>query len=77
MKRYAALAELEAAGFSGHSLRAGFVTSSDDRGVDLDRIMDASSRVDPRTVRIYIRRADRYKDNADASFLRKQVETYF
>lgn len=45
---------------SAHSLRAGFVTSAADRGADLNRIMDVSRHVDPRTVRTYIRRADRY-----------------
>jgi hypothetical protein len=39
VKRYAKLAGLDVAGFSGHSLRAGFVTSAADRGADLNRIM--------------------------------------
>ncbi|MEO9298990.1 site-specific integrase [Devosia alba] len=69
VKRYAKLAGLEVAGFSGHSLRAGFVTSAADRGADLNRIMDVSRHVDPRTVRTYIRRADRYKDHAGSGFL--------
>lgn len=69
VKRYAMLAGLDVAGFSGHSLRAGFVTSAADRGADLNRIMDVSRHVDPRTVRTYIRRADRYKDHAGSSFL--------
>jgi integrase len=69
VKRYAGLAGLSAADFSGHSLRAGFVTSAADRGADLNRIMDVSRHVDPRTVRTYIRRADRYKDHAGSGFL--------
>lgn len=69
VKRYAKLAGLEVNDFSGHSLRAGFVTSAADRGADLNRIMDVSRHVDPRTVRTYIRRADRYKDHAGAAFL--------
>jgi integrase len=69
VKRYAKVAGLDVAGFSGHSLRAGFVTSAADRGADLNRIMDVSRHVDPRTVRTYIRRADRYKDHAGAGFL--------
>lgn len=69
VKRYAELAGLDVAGFSGHSLRAGIVTSAADRGADLNRIMDVSRHVDPRTVRTYIRRADRYKDHAGAGFL--------
>jgi hypothetical protein len=31
--------------------------------------MDQSGRTDPRTVRKYIRRAERYKDHAGAAFL--------
>jgi hypothetical protein len=31
--------------------------------------MDQSRHTDPRTVRLYIRRANRYKDHAGASFL--------
>ena len=69
VKRYAAAAGLDVSSFSGHSLRAGFVTSAADRGADLNRIMDVSRHVDPRTVRTYIRRADRYKDHAGAGFL--------
>ncbi|WEJ31975.1 site-specific integrase [Devosia sp. SD17-2] len=69
VKRYAGKAGLAVADFSGHSLRAGFVTSAADRGADLNRIMDVSRHVDPRTVRTYIRRADRYKDHAGSSFL--------
>ena len=69
VKRYAAKAGLQVEDFSGHSLRAGFVTSAADRGADINRIMDVSRHVDPRTVRAYIRRADRYKDHAGSSFL--------
>lgn len=69
VKRHAALAGLKVDDFSGHSLRAGFVTSAADRGADLNRIMDVSRHVDPRTVRTYIRRADRYKDHAGTGFL--------
>lgn len=39
------------------------------RGADLNRIMDVSRHVDLRTVRTYIRRADRYRDHAGAGFL--------
>jgi len=55
--------------FAGRSLRAGFVTSAAESGADINRIMDQSRHTDPRTVRIYIRSANRYKDHAGASFL--------
>ncbi|MDQ0998053.1 site-specific recombinase XerD [Phyllobacterium ifriqiyense] len=69
VKTYAAKAGLTVADFSGHSLRAGFVTSAADRGADINRIMDQTRHTDPRTVRSYIRRAERYKDHAGAGFL--------
>ncbi|WP_442582522.1 tyrosine-type recombinase/integrase [Mesorhizobium sp. ASY16-5R] len=69
VKGYAERAGLDAEEFSGHSLRAGFVTSAAERGADLNRIMDQTRHVDPRTVRKYIRRAERYRDHAGAGFL--------
>lgn len=69
VKQYADLAGMDPKDLSGHSLRAGFVTSAAERSVDLNRIMDQTRHVDPRTVRTYIRRAERYKDHAGAGFL--------
>lgn len=69
VKAYASKAGMTVADFSGHSLRAGFVTSAADRGADINRIMDQTRHTDPRTVRGYIRRAERYKDHAGAGFL--------
>lgn len=69
VKRYAAASGLDVKTFAGHSLRAGFVTSAAESGADINRIMDQSRHADPRTVRLYIRRANRYKDHAGASFL--------
>lgn len=69
VKRYAAVSGLDVKIFAGHSLRAGFVTSAAESGADINRIMDQSRHRDPRTVRLYIRRANRYKDHAGASFL--------
>lgn len=69
IKGHAERAGLDAKAFSGHSLRAGFITSASDRQADLNRIMDQSRHTDPRTVRKYIRHADRYRNHAGASFL--------
>jgi integrase len=55
VKGYAERAGLDADDFSGHSLRAGFVTSAAERGADLNRIMDQTRHIDPRTMRKYIR----------------------
>ncbi len=68
VKGYAELAGIEA-DLSGHSLRAGFVTSAAERGADLNRIMDQTRHTDPRTVRTYIRRANRYHNHAGDGFL--------
>ena len=43
-KRYAKAAGLDPAGFGGHSLRAGFITSAAERGAKTDRIMDHTGR---------------------------------
>jgi integrase len=69
VKYYAALIGLEAAEFSGHSLRSGFVTSAAAAGVDLTRIMDQTRHTDLRSVQRYVRRAKRYRDHPGASFL--------
>jgi integrase len=69
IKHYAGLAGLNVDEFSGHSPRAGFVTSAAERNADINRIMDQARHVDPRTTRKYIRRAERYKDHAGAGFL--------
>jgi site-specific recombinase XerD len=69
VKAYAGRAGLKVDDFAGHSLRAGFITSAAENGADINRIMDQSRHSDPRTVRKYIRRADRYKDHAGAAFL--------
>jgi hypothetical protein len=45
------------------------VTSAADRNADLNRIMDQTRHRDPRTVRMYIRRADRFKNHAGELFL--------
>ncbi|MDY8111139.1 site-specific integrase [Fulvimarina sp. 2208YS6-2-32] len=69
VKRYAEVSGLDPAAFAGHSLRAGFVTSAAEAGADINRIMDQSGHRDPRTVRTYIRRANRYRDHAGSAFL--------
>ncbi len=45
------------------------MTSAADRNADLNRIMDQTRHRDPRTVRAYIRRADRFKNHAGELFL--------
>jgi site-specific recombinase XerD len=69
VKHYAGKAGLNAAGYSGHSLRAGFVTTAADRDVNETRIMDVTRHKDTRTLRGYIRRANLFKGHAGSSFL--------
>ena len=69
VKRYAAEVGLKADDFSGHSLRAGFVTSAAERDVELTRIMEVTRHRDVRTVTGYVRRANLFKGHAGASFL--------
>ena len=69
VKTYAARVGLKADDFSGHSLRAGFVTTAADRDVSESRIMDVTRHKDSRTVRTYIRRANLFKAHAGAAFL--------
>lgn len=69
VKRYAAAAGLDVAKLSGHSLRAGFITSAADNRASISRIMEVSRHRDPRSVETYVRRADRFKDHAGDGFL--------
>jgi integrase len=60
---------LDPAGFSGHSLRAGFCTSAAEQGAPLFKIMDVTRHKSVDVLRGYIRRADSFKDHAGAAFL--------
>lgn len=69
VKRYAQAAGLDVSNLSGHSLRAGFITSAADNRASISRIMEVSRHRDPRSVETYVRRADRYNDHAGDGFL--------
>ena len=69
VKRYATAAGLKVEHCSGHSLRAGFVTTAAERDVELTRIMGVTRHKDVRTVTGYVRRANLFKGHAGASFL--------
>jgi site-specific recombinase XerD len=64
IKRYAAAAGLEPAIFSGHSLRAGFVTSALEHGADLFKVMDVTRHRRVETLKGYDRRAKVFRDHA-------------
>lgn len=69
VKRYARLAKLDPAIFSGHSLRAGFVTSALESGADLLKVMDVTRHREVKTLKAYDRRAKAFKDHAGKGFL--------
>ena len=55
---YAALAGLDPASFSGHSLRSGFLTSAATRGASVFRLIEASRHKSVDTLRGYIRKVE-------------------
>ncbi len=69
VKRYARKAKLDPATFSGHSLRAGFITSALEHGADLFKVMDISRHRRVETLREYDRRAKAFKNHAGKGFL--------
>lgn len=69
IKQRAEQAGLDPALFSGHSLRAGFLTSAAASGANLFKMMDVSRHRRVDTVRGYVRTAEMFKDHAGASFM--------
>ena len=69
VKRHAESAGFDPALFSGHSLRAGFLTSAAARGAPLFKMMEVSRHRRADTLRIYIRDAEAFKDHAGAGLL--------
>jgi site-specific recombinase XerD len=69
VKRIVAATGINPDAYSGHSLRAGFVTSSLDNKVDLFKIMGVSRHVKVDTLKIYDRREFGFDDAAGEGFL--------
>jgi site-specific recombinase XerD len=69
VKRYAAAAGLDPAEFSGHSLRAGFVTSAAAHGASIFKMQAVSRHKTLDVLSDYVRDADAFKDHAGAAFL--------
>ena len=57
-------AGLDARGFSGHSLRAGFVTEADAQGASVQEVMRQTGHRNPATVEGYVRRSNPLQRNA-------------
>jgi site-specific recombinase XerD len=60
---------LNAADFSGHSLRSDFLTSAAARGASIFKMMDVSRHKSMDTLRGYVRDADLFRDHAGAGLL--------
>jgi site-specific recombinase XerD len=69
VKTYAQKAGLDPAEFSGHSLRAGFVTSAAETGATIFKIAEVSRHKSVDVLSGYVRRVDLFKDHAGAAFL--------
>ena len=69
VKAHAARIGLDPAGFSGHSLRSGFLTSAAARGASIFKMMDVSRHKSMDTLRGYVRDAELFRDHAGAGLL--------
>lgn len=69
IKRHANRIGLESREYSGHSLRAGFVTSAAAHHARIDKIMEVTRHKNAETLLKYIRDEDSFVDHAGASFL--------
>jgi site-specific recombinase XerD len=69
VKTYARRAGLNAADFSGHSLRSGFLTSAAARGASIFKMMDVSRHKSIDTLRGYVRDAEMFRDHAGNGLL--------
>jgi site-specific recombinase XerD len=69
VKGRAEAAGFDPAIFSGHSLRAGFVTSALHHGADILRVMDVTRHREVSTLKTYDRRAKAFKQHAGEAFL--------
>ena len=69
VKHYVQAIGLDPAEYSGHSLRAGFVTSAAAHGARLDKIMEVTRHSSAEMVLRYIRQVEAFDDHAGAAFL--------
>jgi site-specific recombinase XerD len=69
VKRYAERIGLDPKAFSGHSLRAGFLTSAAAKGASVFKMMDVSRHKSVDTLRGYVRDAELFRDHAGTGLL--------
>lgn len=69
IKQYASKAGLTVESFSGHSLRAGFITSGAQAGADLIKLMEVSRHKKTDTILGYVRESKLFDNHAGEKFL--------
>jgi integrase len=69
IKKRAAAAELDPAEFSGHSMRAGFLTSASEHGASAFKMQEVSRHKSVDVLAGYVRRSDMFKAHAGSGFL--------
>jgi integrase len=69
IKKRSAAAGLDPALFSGHSMRAGFLTSAAEAGADVLKMSEVSRHKSLDVLRRYVRRSNLFKSHAGAGFL--------
>lgn len=69
VKAHAKRAGLNAAEYSGHSLRSGFLTSAARRGASLFKMIDVSRHKSVEALRGYVRDAELFRDHAGSGLL--------
>lgn len=69
VKNYARRLDLDPTLFSGHSLRAGFLTSAAQRGASIFKMMDVSRHRSVDTLSEYVRDSEFFRDHAGAGLL--------
>jgi integrase len=69
IKKHADRVGFAASEFSGHSLRAGFLTSAAARGASIFKMMEVSRHRSVDTLRGYVRDAELFRDHAGAHLL--------
>ena len=69
VKRRAAAAGLDAAEFSGHSLRSGFLTAAARAGASIWKMQEVSRHKSVQVLSGYVRSAELFDDHAGSGFL--------
>jgi site-specific recombinase XerD len=69
LKKRALQAGLDPTLFSGHSMRAGFLTSVAENGADVLKMSEVSRHKSLDVLRRYVRRSNLFKAHAGAGFL--------